>query len=153
MDVGRRYCRTHLFPIRSVWVGGGLKAHWFIWLGGACAIAAIGCLLWLKYRPSNAAPIPATPSIPLPPYSETPYRNTAAEADYIGTAACAECHRSRHASYLLTAHSRALADVDPGPEPRDGPFEHPLAGRSYRVYRAAPPGSLPAGPSRHAETV
>jgi hypothetical protein len=36
---------------------------------------------------------------------------------------------------LLTPHSRALADLDPGAEPPDGSFHHEPSGRSYRVYR------------------
>src|SRR5262249_19468199 len=49
--------------------------------------------------------------------------------------ACAECHREQHRSYLLTAHSRALSDLDPAAEPPDGAFDDPASGRSYRVYR------------------
>ncbi|HKA06140.1 MAG TPA: multiheme c-type cytochrome, partial [Gemmataceae bacterium] len=54
---------------------------------------------------------------------------------YIGTAACAECHKSNHESYLLTAHSRAFSDLDPKAEPPDGSFPHTPSGRTYRVYR------------------
>jgi hypothetical protein len=72
---------------------------------------------------------------PLPPSSPSRYLNTGPEARYIGTAACARCHDDKYQSYLLTAHSRALAEVDPKAEPADGSFEHRPSGRSYRVYR------------------
>src|SRR5262249_52384577 len=51
------------------------------------------------------------------------------------TGACAECHRGKYASYSLTAHSRALTEVDPEAEPPDGSFDDGPSGRSYRVYR------------------
>lgn len=72
---------------------------------------------------------------PLPGYSESRFLNTGSDAHYIGTVACAACHPANHRSFLLTAHSRSLAEVDPAAEPPDGSFDHPLSGRSYRVYR------------------
>ena len=72
---------------------------------------------------------------PLPPTSETGFLNTGPDAHYIGVSACAGCHPDKHQSYLLTAHSQALADLDPSAEPPDGAFEHRPSGRSYRVYR------------------
>lgn len=57
------------------------------------------------------------------------------EDEYVGSQACVECHSSQYQSYLKTAHSRALADVDLAEEPADAEFEHQLSGRSYRVYR------------------
>jgi tetratricopeptide (TPR) repeat protein len=61
-------------------------------------------------------------------------------------AACAECHKEQHESYLLTTHSRALGDVDPAAEPPDGAFDHAPSGRSYRAYRAG-------GQLRHEEVL
>jgi hypothetical protein len=78
---------------------------------------------------------PPEDPFPLPSYSESLFLNTGSEARYIGTAACAACHPGNHRSFLLTAHSRSLAEVDPNAEPPDGSFDHPLSGRSYRVYR------------------
>ena len=46
-----------------------------------------------------------------------------------------ECHVANHQSYLLTAHSRAFAEVDPSREPADASFVHKASGRSYTVYR------------------
>jgi tetratricopeptide (TPR) repeat protein len=102
------------------------------WLAGIVIVVGIVLTCWLMrsiHRSSEG------PAFPFPPYSESHYLNIGAEARYIGTAACAGCHAEEHRSYLLTAHSRALSDIDPQAEPPDGAFEHPLSGRSYRVYR------------------
>lgn len=71
-----------------------------------------------------------------PPLSATPFENTTAEARYIGLQDCADCHVDQYESFLRTAHSDALAEVDAAKEPPDAEFEHALSGRSYRVYRA-----------------
>ncbi len=89
----------------------------------------------VRARAAAASPAPAAQQFPLPPYSATRFLNTGPEAQYIGTAACAVCHSKNHESYLLTAHSRALSDVDLSTEPPDGSFENPTSGRFYRVYR------------------
>ncbi|MFQ5733375.1 MAG: tetratricopeptide repeat protein [Planctomycetaceae bacterium] len=65
---------------------------------------------------------------------------------YVGSAACLECHREEHKSYLQTAHSRALTRVDPAEEPADARFQHQASGRTYSVYRRA-------GRLRHRETL
>src|SRR5262249_9813286 len=93
--------------------------------------AGVGFVLWLNHRP----PPTAEKTFPLPPYSESRFRNTGPGAHYIGIAACAECHPRNHQSYMLTPHSRALADADPNREPPDGSFFHENPGRPYRVYR------------------
>ena len=72
---------------------------------------------------------------PLPPYSQSAFLNTGLDAQYVGIDACKECHDANHDSYLMTAHSRAFADVNAKTEPPDGSFEHKATGRSYRVYR------------------
>jgi predicted CXXCH cytochrome family protein len=78
---------------------------------------------------------PAAIDLSPPAYSPTTYLNTGPDARPIGSAACAGCHANNHKSYALTAHSRALVDVNPADEPPDGAFDHELSGRSYRVYR------------------
>ena len=85
-------------------------------------------MAWLKRErgPQPAAEAP----FPLPPYSESHFLNTGPDAQYVGTAACAECHHENHRSYLLTDHSRSLADVSPAAEPPDGSFYHQASGRS-----------------------
>ena len=87
----------------------------------------------LGNAPGETAPVFA--SFPIPAFSTSPYLNTGSDARYIGTAACAACHPNNEASYRLTPHSRALADIDLAREPADGAFDHPLSGRSYHVYR------------------
>lgn len=74
-------------------------------------------------------------SFPIPPFSESRFLNVGDDARYIGSVECAKCHLENHKSYLLTAHSRALSDIDPSAEPADATFEHVLSGRTYRVYR------------------
>jgi Flp pilus assembly protein TadD len=98
-------------------------------LGCAAAVLAV----WL--RRERAPLVELEQAFPLPPYSATPYLNTTDEAHYLGSAACAECHQGRHASYLLTTHSRALADIDLAVEPPDAAFKHKRSGRRFRVYR------------------
>ena len=60
----------------------------------------------------------------------------ALEPAYVGLKVCAECHAEEFRSYQKTAHSQALADLDPEKEPADAQFDHPLSGYSFRVYRA-----------------
>jgi hypothetical protein len=80
---------------------------------------------------------PELSELAVPVFTESRFLNTRADVRPIGVAACAACHPKNHQSYLLTAHSRALSDVDPSSEPRDGSFTHNASGRSYRVYRQA----------------
>jgi hypothetical protein len=127
--------------------------QWIFWSAAACLAlggAAGGVYWWWQPKPQ---PSPEVEPIlerevkfPLPGYSKSRYLNTAADVEYIGAAACAGCHRSNHQSYMQTAHSRALVDVEADAEPQDGSFEHKPMGRSYRVYRKD-------GLLRHAEIV
>lgn len=94
--------------------------------------------LWLEAMNKSQTPgardsLPAP--FPPPPIATSPYLNTGAEAQYVGSASCIECHADQHASYLLTAHSRSMSEVDPASEPADGAFDHAASGRRYRVYR------------------
>jgi hypothetical protein len=73
--------------------------------------------------------------IELPRLSKSSWLNTSPDATFVGVAACAECHADENRSYLETAHSRALAEVDPDSEPHDTAFVHRMSGRSYEVYR------------------
>lgn len=59
----------------------------------------------------------------------------ALEPGYVGLKVCAECHAEEFRSHQKTAHSQALADLDPEKEPADAQFDHPLSGYSFRVYR------------------
>jgi hypothetical protein len=70
---------------------------------------------------------------------------TGATVNSVGSEACQKCHPTRHSSYLLTAHSRAMSLIDPDTEPADGSFRHEVSGRAYSVYRSE-------GMMWHAET-
>src|SRR5205085_6037672 len=99
----------------------------------AVGFVGVGVATWYFWpKPPPPEPVVAHP---LPPYSQTPFLNTGPDATYVGIDACKECHKANHQSYLATAHSRALTDLDPAAEPPDGAFEHKASGRSYRVYR------------------
>jgi hypothetical protein len=110
-----------------------MRTRRVLWILVAGAVAGVVFGAWLNRR-RGPQPPPEEP-FPLPPYSESRFLNTGSEARYIGTTACAACHSANHQSFLLTAHSRSLAEVDPNAEPPNGSFDHPLSGRSYRVYR------------------
>ena len=71
----------------------------------------------------------------LPGVRPSKFLNASASVSYVGTQACEECHQDQHASYLQTAHSRALAEIATDAEPPDGEFTHRPSGRSYKVYR------------------
>ena len=104
-----------------------------LWLAVAAIAVVLVVVVWINRRPVPA-PLPRE-AFPLPPLSESPCLNTGADVRYVGIDACKECHLDRYDSYLHTAHSRALSDVDLKAEPPDGKFEHGASGRSYRVYR------------------
>src|SRR5262249_4006137 len=72
---------------------------------------------------------------PLPKFTESRFLNAGADATFLGSTACVECHSGHHESFLLPHHSRALSDIDLRAEPPDGSFFHKASGRSYRVYR------------------
>jgi hypothetical protein len=109
-------------------------------------LLALGLAVGAVYVLSPGRPEPPPPPLPReeqvanrafppPPFSTSPFLNTGPDAQYIGSDACAKCHPANHKSYSLTAHSKALSDVDPAAEPPDGSFDHKPSGRSYRVYR------------------
>jgi hypothetical protein len=104
-----------------------------------CAGAIVGWLL-LRDRGDRSDP----PALPPPAASE--FLNSRPGAQYIGIRACAACHPGEHESFLLTAHSAALAEIDLGEEPEGGEFTHAATGRCYRVYREG-------GELRHREFV
>src|SRR4051812_29895392 len=101
--------------------------RWKVWLPlatiASVALAA-GLTAWLQSRPARHSAQPREEAFPPPPLSASPYLNTGSDASYVGIAVCKECHRKNYDSYLHTAHSRAMGDVDPAAEPPDGAFEH-----------------------------
>ncbi len=111
--------------------------YWIRWLVVAIVSGAVAIAIWLNQTsvPEPAVPVASDDPFPLPPYSETRYLNTGPDAQYIGSDACARCHKDNHASYRQTAHSQAFAEIRAENEPPDGSFELPSTGRSYRIYR------------------
>lgn len=73
---------------------------------------------------------------PLPAAHSTTVKEAApAKIAYVGLKRCATCHADEYRSFLKTAHSHALGEVEPNEEPADAQFEHALSGRTYRIYR------------------
>lgn len=107
-------------------------------LGVAVLLTAgmAGALL-LARRPAKQQEVRVeTSAADVPLLSASAHLNsTSPEATFIGSDACAECHREQFESYLQTAHSRALSEVDPDAEPPDAEFRHDLSGHSYAVFR------------------
>ena len=109
------------------------------WLALVALVASVAIAGWYYGYRNQAPPVPPDleEAFPLPPFSESAFLNTKADAHYVGMDACKGCHNGNYQSYLHTAHSKALSDLDPAAEPPDGSFEHKLSGRSYRIYRQA----------------
>jgi len=121
---------------------GGLlpKRHggWLWWFLPALLSGVVAIAIWRSWERATD-PAVIHPQHPvahlLPPVAPSPYLNTRADAQYVGTPRCVECHSDQHASYLHTAHSRSMSLIDPAREPRDGVFDHAASLRRYRSYR------------------
>jgi hypothetical protein len=108
-------------------------------------LLAIAGIRWFTAAPPRQPParVPAGDAPALQPVAETaplPIRatrfvNAAPDVGYVGSEACAACHAAQHASYLRTAHSTALGDIDLDAEPPDGQFDYANAGRHYAAFR------------------
>src|SRR5206468_1504003 len=103
---------------------------------GLTGLLAVGLAVGLagRWRGGHKAP-PAEPALPLPPLSASPFRNTAADVAYVGSAACSACHVGAEASYRHTGMGRSMAAIDLRQEPPDATFDHPPSQRRYQVYR------------------
>ncbi len=100
-----------------------------------CAVG--GLLLWFRSTTQHT-PDPLSPAdkITSPaPIPTSRFLNTSSDASFVGRQACAECHADQDRSYQQTAHSLALAPIDPDDEPEDCEFHAPSADRWYRVFR------------------
>lgn len=91
----------------------------------------VGVFVLLRFQGQPPASLESL----LPPAAATRYQNASQEVGYIGAAQCAACHPGEHQSYMQTAHSLALAEIDPANEPPAGSFDDPASQRQYRVYR------------------
>jgi hypothetical protein len=117
------------------------KRRQFVLVFLVVALASGG--VWTALRNSHE-PLPPSsretrqhsPQTPPPPIlSNSPYLNTSSKAGYVGSQTCVECHDDENQSFLRTAHSRALGDVNVAEEPPDVTFLHEKSGRTYQVYR------------------
>ncbi len=119
-------------------------------LGTGCGLLAwaqrSGSSIDREARDSVAPAFVATQSIAPPAFTASRFRNTQPEAQYIGTDQCRACHASEHASYLETAQSQSLTEVNPLDEPPDATFDHQASSRRFSVYRRD-------GQLRHRETL
>jgi hypothetical protein len=119
----------------NAFAGSGLGKFWV--LAVFIVLAAVAALLYGTFNVKQQAtdPTPVLRTFAIPPFSESRFLNAQANAQYIGSAACASCHQRNQQSYLRTSHSRSLSEIDPNAEPPDYAFEHKPSGCSYRVYR------------------
>ncbi len=112
------------------------RPRWIILLASLSLFGGILAWYFWPHGHHQAGELPRElETIPLPPFTVSRYLNTQPAAGFIGNAACAGCHPQNHQSYLLTAHSKALTDINPDDEPPDGYFTHQASGRTYRVFR------------------
>ncbi len=71
---------------------------------------------------------------PVPSSVESSPLNTQGNVRYIGSAACKECHRDQHQSWLQTTHSRSMAKVSPEDALAVGEFQHKPSNSRYEVF-------------------
>ncbi len=129
-------CATQAGSATPGWPPGRVAASTVCWVA-AVSLAVAGCSSGNSdSAPRRRAKAKAIASVPaLPPVRQAQFRNTGADAKYVGNQACVECHTDEHDSYVHTTHSLALSKIDLQQEPPDAEFTHELSGRSYRIYR------------------
>ncbi len=122
-----------------------LRWGWVVGIG--LLVASLFGLRWIGQQPQvvplapSETTVPQTPErpstelLPVPALPAIKYLNAAADAQYVGSQACAECHADEHASYHQTAHSRALETVNLEREPPDAAWRHVRSGRDLRTVR------------------
>jgi len=100
---------------------------------GAAGLITVAIFLYLP-RPTQSA---ASSSGPLEAVAavNSPFLNTRSDVQYVGSDACAACHRGQVDSYRHTGMGRSMAAIDLAVEPPDGAFDHSLSGRRYEVVR------------------
>ena len=60
--------------------------------------------------------------------------NVSADVEYIGSAACQECHRDQHQSWLQTTHSRSMQKVSMEESQASAAFHHQASNTQYEVF-------------------
>jgi predicted CXXCH cytochrome family protein len=106
------------------------RARWW-WLWGSIVLLAAGTAtaiwFWGFRRPDHAD------LFPLPPIESSPYLNTTASAQYVGSQACRACHEGNHTSFRHTGMGRSSALLDAGHDPPHGSFDHAKSKRRYEI--------------------
>lgn len=122
-------------------------SNWLL-VGVATAMVSLGCHRSDppdEPRVNTPEPVPSVVAesaeqtaadTPSPPQDDN-VPHTAMPDGFVGTDACAECHRERHDSYLLTGHSRSLRLPEADDLPTGLAFHHPPSKRSYSVMQDA----------------
>lgn len=106
-----------------------------VWVLGLAVVAAGFVIAVGRWKPNPAPTPPDTDPFALTPLSASPYLNTGPDATYIGSDACAGCHKDRHASFRRTGMGRSMARVDPAREPPDATYDHTKSRRRYQIAR------------------
>lgn len=97
----------------------------------AAAVGILAAIYWLRPGPERPPPLPGDSGTPLPPLTVSPFLNTAAGVQYVGDAACVDCHADQCRSYRRHPMGRSLfAAAD---DPADEPVAHPT-----NPFRAGP---------------
>jgi hypothetical protein len=108
------------------------------------SILGAALLVWWSQQPRTPL-LGAGQGIDAPPSSdrqwavahlpESEFLNTGADAHYVGSEQCLECHQDDYHAYRETGMGRSLDLLDPANEPSDIEFDHDKSGRRYKVYR------------------
>lgn len=113
------------------------RPRWWLWSGaGVLAIAAVLAGCWAVGLLDATPDAPVDP-FPLPGRSPSPFRNTAVDVAYVGSAACVTCHQGRTATFRATGMGCSMAVVDAGAEPPDAQFDHPASQTRFQILRKA----------------
>lgn len=109
------------------------------WLATVPVLLGLGgvAIWWWTTPPSPPEkPAPSGPrEYPLPAIFSSPWLNTGAKAQYVGSDKCRSCHRREERSFRRTGMGRSMALVDPEREPPNADFDHPLSQRHYQITR------------------
>lgn len=109
----------------------------------ACGVLlGIGVALWAFWpkaegdveTPPRIEPEVAAENLELPPVEPGPFLNASAEAKFVGSKACAECHPEFHDSFQQTTHSQTLQLVTADSSLPEGTLLQSATGRRYDVY-------------------
>jgi hypothetical protein len=102
------------------------------------ALAAVAVNYFLSDQPppvdtQRKPAITETDALPVPELPATPYLNVSAEATYVGSRKCAECHAEEAATFSRSRHNRSMTAQQTTELP-DAEFDHPESGYSYSTF-------------------